>query len=248
MYKKIEDVVAKLADAGYCAPHVVQVNKGSKDNPRWLDVVEWHEVVAMLDEVFGPFGWDAIPVNSTSDYANGLYTYDLMLVGRAVADDGGVVELKRPGRGVGLVPRSALNSDAEHDRQAHGAKSDAITNASKALGKGFGLYLYFKRDGAASQPSQRGATTVTPQSQSGDKRPSEKQLPYLLKAGYSQQQVDGMSFKEWKGCLDAIFGKQPLPIEPDGGKAAAAAPKAAPKKSAKAAAKDADDEEFWNAV
>ena len=141
IYRPVEEVVAKLADRSFAEPHVIKVNKGSKERPRWLDVIEWHENLRMLDAVFGPFGYDLRIVGSTSDYANGLYTVDMELTGRAVTETGEVVSLTRAGRGLGLVPRSAINSDAEHDRQAHGAKSDAITNAAKALGDGFGLFL-----------------------------------------------------------------------------------------------------------
>lgn len=224
LYNSVSEVVAKLNDKGFCAPHIAQVNKGSKTNPRWLDVVEWHEAVRMLDEVFGPFGWDAEIVGSHTDYERGVYTVDLTLTGRAVDDETGeVLTLKRPGRGLGLVPRSAIESDSEHDRQAHGAKSDAITNASKALGDGFGLFLYQKDRPQSAAPSNGNGAA---HSSGGDKgaRPSEKQMKVLLDRGYTQEQVDGMDFKTWKGVIDDIFGKRTPSVAPAGEPAERKAP------------------------
>lgn len=144
IFNRVEDVVEKLGDKSVAEPHVVQVNKGSDDKPRWMDVIEWHEACRILDEVFGPFGWSAEIVGSNYYTETGVYTVDMTLTGRAITEGGEVIELKRPGRGVGYVPQSARNSSSEHERQGHGAKSDAITNATKALGDGFGLYLYQK--------------------------------------------------------------------------------------------------------
>lgn len=226
IYRRVEEVVAKLGDREFCAPYVVQVNKGSEARPRFLDVIEWHTAIRMLDAVFGPFGYDLRIINSTSDYANGLYTVDMELTARAITEDGTVVSLTRPGRGLGLVPRSAITSDAEHDRQAHGAKSDAITNATKGLGDGFGLYLYQKRPAQSQQSQTRGTypalTMVDGQpvrggqqsyANSGDgsnganlgPRPSEKQMGVLAREGYPAEFVATLQFSEWKGIIDAIF-------------------------------------------
>jgi hypothetical protein len=241
LYNAVGDVVAKLSSIEYSQWHVKQVNKGTLDKPRWQSVIDWQENVYMLDDTFGPFGWSAEIVGSTSDYANGVYTVDMTLTGRALdAESGAVLELKRPGRGVGIVPRSAITSDSEHDRQAHGAKSDAITNAAKALGDGFGLWLYNeakrKEFGGASQPTTSAPRSGQSQSSSGsDKRPSDKQMFHLSKNGYSDEQVAGMSFDEWKGTLDAIFGGQTPAIAPAAKQAAAKNPAPKATKTAKAA-------------
>lgn len=234
--KMVSEVVAKLTDRGFCESHVTLVNKGSDTNPRWLPAVTWIEVCGMLDDVFGPFGWDAVPVGSTSDYTNGLYTYDLMLVGRALDDvTGEVVELKRPGRGLGLVPRSAIASDAEHDRQAHGAKSDAITNASKALGDGFGRYLYIKEEAEAvkaellaqrgEQPAPKGRTSAPRPNNGGaggnkDQKVGEATGPQAYRMrenGWTNEQIAALSRDEVRAVMDGIFGKDGAPkIAPHG--------------------------------
>jgi hypothetical protein len=219
--KTVSEVVAILGDMGFAAGHVVKVNKGSPSNPRYLDIIEWHVALEMMDKAFGPFGYDLEIVGSTTDYANGIYTVDMKLTGRAVDDvTGEVVSLIRPGRGVGLVPRSAITSDAEHDRQSHGAKSDAITNATKSLGKGFGLYLYKKSSNGTSAAAggaggsytaQRPATSAVATDGSygppaGGRRPSEKQMAMFIKNGYPQEFVDTLEFGDWKGTLDDLFG------------------------------------------
>lgn len=242
-YKAVSEVVAKLGDRGFAEGHVVSVNKGTAARPRDLDVIEWHEAVRMLDEAFGPFGWDAEIVGSTSDYASGLYTVDMTLTGRALDDvTGEVITLKRPGRGLGLVPRSAIESDAEHDRQAHGAKSDAITNATKGLGDGFGLYLYKKKpatsgytaSSAAPKASSRGADQGSQASGDLGFRPSDKQMNVLRERGYTDEQVASLEFKQWKGVLDAIFGKTTPDIAPAG----EPAPRQAPRRAAVAVAEE----------
>lgn len=225
--KSVAEVVAKLADKGFCESHVTLVNKGSDSSPRWLPAVTWIEVCAMLDEVFGPFGWDAIPVGSTSSYAEGLYTFDLMLVGRAIDDQTGeIVELKRPGRGLGLVPRSSLTSDSEHDRQAHGAKSDSITNASKALGDGFGQYLYNKEEAEAVKtallqekgisPTPRpgngktGTARTTGNGKSKDEKVGEATGPQAYRMrenGWTDEQIRSLTFDEVREVMDGIFHK-----------------------------------------
>ena len=236
-YKAVSEVAAKLTDRNFCAPHVVKVNKGSSSNPRYLDVIEWHTALRMLTDVFGPFGFDLRITGSTSDYANGIYTVDMELTGRALDDaTGTVVSLVRPGRGLGLVSRSAITSDAEHDRQAHGAKSDAITNATKALGDGFGLYLYQKKQPNQSQQSSQAqgqgqgqgqgytapTTSVHPSgppavpSDNLGPRPSVKQLAVLAREGYPEDFVATLQFSDWKAVLDAIFSHQPLPIRAPG--------------------------------
>jgi hypothetical protein len=246
MYKGVDEVVAKLSDVSFSQPHVKQVNKGSANNPRFQSVIDWQENVYMLDEVFGPFGWGIRPVASTSDYANGFYSYDVMLWAKAVTADGEVVTLERPGRGVGIVPRSALESDSEHDRQSHGAKSDAITNACKPLGDGFGLWLYNeskrKQYGEGSKPQQtNSAAAPSSNGRTGSgsgARPSEKQLAVLVKSGYTEEQVAGLDFKDWKKVLDAIFAKETPPIAPAGKKAVA------PKAPKPVVAEETEDDEI----
>lgn len=217
VYMPVAEVVAKLGDKEFAAPYVVQVNKGSASNPRFLDVIEWHTAIRMLAEVFGPFGFDLEISGSTTDYANGIYTVDMKLTGRAIAEDGSVVSLTRPGRGLGLVPRSAINSDAEHDRQAHGAKSDAITNATKALGDGFGLYLYQRKPASQSQSASRPAAgssataSYAPAGSNGSDelgpRPSAGQMKVLEKAGYPASFVATLKFGDWKDIVNALLNK-----------------------------------------
>lgn len=212
-YNSVSEVTAKMLNPEFAAPYVTKVNKGSPSNPRYLDIIEWHTAIRMLTEVFGPFGFDLEIGGSTSDYTNGLYTVDMKLTGRAIDDvTGQVISLTRPGRGLGLVPRSAINSDAEHDRQAHGAKSDAITNATKALGDGFGLYLYKKTSNGTSAAAPAAAPRATTTLSSGGgaiaggRRPSERQMAMFIKNGYPQGFVDTLEFDDWKGTLDDLFG------------------------------------------
>jgi hypothetical protein len=228
--RKVSEVVAILSDKGFCEPHVVE-KKGMGGSMQ--SYVEWHEVVRMLDEAFGPFGWDAVPTSSFTDIPNGVFIYDGYIVGRAIDDEtGAVVELKRAGRGMGLVPESARNSASEIDRQGHGAKSDFYSNASKALGAGFGLYLYGSKvrnapAGSQQTETRQASTPTANKAPAGGPRPSEKQMTYLLKH-YTQGTVDGMDFKTWKSCLDAIFGKQDLPVPSDIATANKVAPVKAP--------------------
>jgi len=227
-YKTVSEVVAKLLDPEYAAQYVVKVNKGSASNPRFLDIIEWHTAIRMLTDVFGPFGFDLRIVGSTNDFQYGAFTTDMELTGRALDDvTGEVVSLTRPGRGLGLVPRSVMaderRTDAEYDRQIHGSKSDAITNATKGLGDGFGLYLYRKSSNgqsmAASGSSTTSSTTTAPRTSTapaaggsaggGDlgARPSPGQMRVLEKAGYPASFVATLPFTDWKEIVNALLNK-----------------------------------------
>jgi len=227
-YKTVSEVVAKLLDPEYAAQYVVKVNKGSASNPRFLDIIEWHTAIRMLTDVFGPFGFDLRIVGSTNDFQYGAFTTDMELTGRALDDvTGEVVSLTRPGRGLGLVPRSVMaderRTDAEYDRQIHGSKSDAITNATKGLGDGFGLYLYRKSSNGQSMAasggnaaSTSGSATTAPRTSTGTApaangelgaRPSPGQMRVLEKAGYPASFVATLPFTDWKEIVNALLNK-----------------------------------------
>jgi len=229
-YKTVSEVVAKLLDPEYAAQYVVKVNKGSPSNPRFLDIIEWHTAIRMLTDVFGPFGFDLRIVGSTNDFQYGAFTTDMELTGRAIDDvTGEVVSLTRPGRGLGLVPRSVMaderRTDAEYDRQIHGSKSDAITNATKGLGDGFGLYLYKKTSNGQSMAASGSAGSSTSSSTAprtstasagaagaasgGDlgARPSPGQMRVLEKAGYPASFVATLAFTDWKEIVNALLNK-----------------------------------------
>ncbi len=86
-----------------------------------------------------------------------------------------------------------------------GSASNAIVRAAALLGTHFGLDLYHK-------DSPESNTELSPtKSSSVDRRPSEKQLPFLLKS-FTQAQVDAMPFAKWKDELDKIFAGKKTPV------------------------------------
>lgn len=234
IYRNVNEVVAKLGDKGFAEPYVTKVEKGQG---RVFDVIEWHKVVGMLDEVFGPFGYDIQIVGSSSDTRLGIYTKDIQITGRAWdEDEGTVVTLVRSGTGVGIVQGNPEQAE-RHDMAAHGAKSDGITNASKSLGKGFGLYLYDKAQRTAGDTQSANKGTYTPKATAETidltdlmSRPvqmpakdgyignvSPAQAPHARKKGWTDQALARLTSSEVRPVMDGVFGKGPVveaPREP----------------------------------
>ncbi|MDE2105040.1 MAG: hypothetical protein KGL39_47820, partial [Patescibacteria group bacterium] len=102
------------------------------------------------------------------------------------------------------------------------ARSDALSVAAKSLGNAFGLFLYDKGDPArtpvtsseVARPAAQGATTTKTDTRtpapSGDGRvgfASEKQLVYLHREHWTDEQVAALGKDELKAVMDGIFGK-----------------------------------------
>jgi len=236
IYATVAEVTKKLADKGFAEPYVTKVEKGQG---RVFDVIEWFKVIGMLTEVFGPFGFDVRIVGSSSDSRLGIYTKDIEITGRAWDEDEGiVVSLVRSGTGVGIVQGNPEQAE-RHDMAAHGAKSDGITNASKSLGNGFGLYLYNKAERGAGDTQSRQSSyqgtgnSATPQTldltdlmsrqpQAAAKdgyigHVSPAQAPHARKKGWTDQALARLTRDEVRPVMDGVFGKGPVveaPREP----------------------------------
>jgi hypothetical protein len=224
-YRKVSEIVELLQDRAAAEAQIKKVDKGEKKKD--LSYIPWWGTVEMLNDVFGVFGWDAVPEHYVSDTERGIYIVDGYLEVRALDDETGVLVSKRlPGRGMGCVPQSALNSADAHDMAGKGARSDFISVAAKGLGNHFGIFLYDKADPAngrnfvASTSSQGAspATQVTTQTKTDTKAPapsadgrigfaSEKQLVYLHREHWTDAQVAELSKDELKRVMDGIFGK-----------------------------------------
>lgn len=241
MYRLASEVEKALDDRTYAEGVMASVSKGGKGT---FSYIPWNETAKLLTRIFGPFGWNARITHTANDFERGIYRTDLELT-VIVEDENGVSRAKTlPGTGVGIV--IGASADA-HDTAIKGSRSDALSVAAKSLGNAFGLYLYDRGDPArssAASSQQTSSASATARSSSADlgSRPSEKQMGVLLKAGYSQQQVDTMHFKVWKACIDAIFGKGEAPEAPAGKKSAPT--KAAPKSPKPSRAEDDEDDDI----
>ena len=185
--------------------------------------IPWNESVKQANRVFG-IGSYHIEVAEVRQEGEGYMARVRVTV--SPSDSNPIVR-----EGVGYNELSTARNAA--DTAVKGATSDALNRALKLFGDAFGLYLY---DKAEVRPDSSQRTTAAPRSagQSNDRGPSEKQMAVLNKNGYTAEQVAGMTFPQWKGVLDAIFGGQTPAIAPAAKQAAAktAAPKAKPAKAA----------------
>jgi hypothetical protein len=222
-YRKVSEVVELLADRKPAEAQIKKVDKSDKVASKMgLSYIPWWGTVEMLNEVFGVFGWDAVVTGTTSDVEHGIYIVDGYIEVRAIDDESGVLVFKRlPGRGVGTVAQSALSSADAHDMGAKGARSDFISVAAKGLGDHFGIFLYDKADPANGRnftpsTSSQGAKTETQgttetqkaaPAPSGHGFASEKQLVYLHREHWTDEQVAALSKEELKRVMDGIFGK-----------------------------------------
>lgn len=216
MYRSVEEIEKALQDRGRAEAVMARVNKGGKGS---FTYIPWNDTVRLLDDVFGVFGWTARVTHTANDFERGIYRTDIELTVLAEAENGAVLTKTLPGTGVGIVVGQSQDA---HDTAIKASRSDAISVAAKSLGNAFGLFLYDKGDparseGASQQTTRQASSSSTPtvnKAPAGGPRPSEKQMTYLLKH-YTQGTVDGMEFKTWKACLDAIFGKKDLPVPSD---------------------------------
>lgn len=158
-YRKVSEVVDILGDRARAEVLIKKVSKGA--NKKDLDYIPWNETAGLLNDIFGPFGWDDRKVGSESDMQRGIYIVDLELTVKAIDDETGVlVEKRLSGRGMGAVPASQIENADAHDTAGKGAASDALSRAAKKLGEAFGIFLYDRGDPARGG-SSNGASTTT---------------------------------------------------------------------------------------
>lgn len=203
--KTVAEIAAKLAER-YDGPISQREGAGGRS----FSYIPWTETVRRLNEVFGVEGWSTTaPVVILAD---GVYTVSLALVVRMLDEETGTV-IEKVVAGVG----SAVSRGMGDDNASKSALSDAISRAAKLLGDQFGFFLYEEKGGGAPTRQQSGSgsssyaaarpSNPTAPRQAG-KGPSEKQRNILRdKLHFTDEQIDGMEFKEWKGALDGYFAE-----------------------------------------
>lgn len=232
VYKSASEAAALLKER-YDGPMKGVQGRGGKT----YDYIPWNESARQLDKVFGIFGWDSKVTALSAHPAEGVYTAAVEVTARVLDDEtGNVITITRSAVGRGTAQPSkdereklglTISQDlGTHDTAAATAGSDAFSRACKLLGDAFGLFLYDKpetasytRAAAQSAGSRTQAPRQAPAGQAGTgqgPRPSVKQMTVLNERGYTTEQVEGMDFRDWKGVLDAIFGKYQPEIAPEG--------------------------------
>lgn len=232
MLRPIEQVTDLLNDRTFAEKSLTQVSKGSKGS---FTYVPWNETTRILDQIFGPMGWDSRLTDRQVTESGGAFIYHvgLELTVRAAAPDGSIITATRAGVGVGIAApnRDGYLAPDAHDTAAKAARSDAISTAAKTLGNAFGLFLYDRgdpaREGTANVSGQSNSTSQQAQSTSGTSgsvkrnswggigKCSVKQTDTLLKAGYSEKQIDGMTKEQASSCIGALIAREELPIKPE---------------------------------
>ena len=215
-YRKVSEVVAAL----------VQRYDGPTKELDGFTYIPWQESAKKLDEVFGPFGYDILPHSSEAHPREGIYTASVIVVGRATDDETGeVVTLQRAGFGRATAQASKKEREEEgltvtkslkaHDTAAAAAASDALSRGAKLLGDAFGRFLYDEKTSNGSGASSSYSTGASrTRSDSARRGPSAGQSSWLKKLGFTQDEIDGMEFKAWRGVLDAAGKGEPLPVQP----------------------------------
>jgi hypothetical protein len=194
LYKNVNDVEHLLAQP-YSGP------TKEKDGFTYIPASESQK---QLDRIFGPLGWSETDPVIAMDPTRGIYVAAERIVVRVEDENGGEREIGRVGFGrstaqatkdereQGLTVTKSLQL---HDTAAAAAGTDAFSRACKKFGPAFGADLY----GGTKRPKTSGGELGP--------RPSDKQLPWLHKAGLEDEQIAAMPFKEWKAALDAFFAK-----------------------------------------
>jgi len=220
IYKSASEAAALLHER-YSGP----MKAVRKAGGQVYDYIPWNESARQLDKVFGIFGWDSQVVALEAHPTQGIYTAAVAITARVLDDEtGNIISITRSavGRGSASPTREERDRGIEvaenlgaHDTAAAAAGSDAFSRAAKLLGDAFGLFLYDKEETTASAgytPAQRPATTTA----TTNRGPSPKQMAVLIERGYTEAQIAGLSFPQWKGVLDAIFDHQQPAILPAG--------------------------------
>jgi hypothetical protein len=198
-----------------------------------FDYIPWPDAVRAANELFDPDGYDIENLrvwredmpNAAGQTSSGYATVVRVTVhpadSRPFFRDGlGFSEVvftqekeytDRKTGDVKVIPARALIDSA-----IKGCVSRALLRALVLLGESFGLFLYDKEDQQASTGASSSGGNGAYQQRSqgngnsgggGDRRPSENQVPYLLKAGLTQKEVETAPFTVWKAVIDAHFAK-----------------------------------------
>jgi hypothetical protein len=191
---------------------------GPTEEKRGYTYIPWVESVNAANEVFGIESYD-VEVRQVKREGEGY-----MAIVRVTVHPADGASFYRDGVGYNEVQTTA-KGDEMVDTAIKGAVSDALNRALKLFGKRFGLYLYEKAHATGSSAPTTSSKTGSSSGKVGKgARPSEKQLGVLTRAGFTEEQVEGMDFKDWKACVDAIFAKEDPPVAPAGKSKAAAKP------------------------
>ncbi len=216
-FRALDEVSTQLA-ARYDGP-TYTLDKG---NAGKFTYIPWHVSVRQLNDIFGVFGWTSTQPQVSQ--ADGIVTVTLAITARVVDAQGTVIEKTVPCVG---------SAAARDDNSAKSALSDALSKGVKFFGDAFGFFLSEEKRGAASANSApnrapQGGGSYSSNGSNGNgaarpgggKGPSEKQMKMLLDNGYTEEQIAGLGFKEWKGVLEALFAHETPDIAPAGGRAA----------------------------
>lgn len=216
VYRSASEVAAALAKK-YDGTLKTVKGSGNKD----FEYIPWNDSLRKLTEVFGPFGWDTRITHSEAHPAEGVYVAVVEVTARVIDDaTGAIVTLTRAGQGRSIARPSKFEREqgmtvavdlGTHKTAAAGAASDALSRAVKQLGDAFGLFLYEKDEDEGGEQQTYGNSPRRSSSgpSEGTKRggATPNQRTWLLKNGFSNDDVDGMTFEQASANLDRIFGK-----------------------------------------
>jgi Rad52/22 family double-strand break repair protein len=198
LYKTYSEVVEALNAAPN--PAIVSKNYDGKS------YISWDDAVAELNRIFGPFGWSTRAIAQSAHPQQGIYLAAIEVTVTIKADKGDATyTVTRAGFG-----RAVAQPDKDeqkegilvsrklivHDTAASAAGSDALSKATKLLGKSFGLEFYAEARRARANGNASGGTF------SGERSFSEKQVGFLKKLGWSDAQIAGMSYQQGKDIMD----------------------------------------------
>jgi hypothetical protein len=161
-----------------------------------LTYIPVSEVIARLNDVFGPLGWSYTQISCDRDALDPdfLVAHVRMTVG----------DITRDGVGGQKIKRMKSGDIVDLGDEYKGAVSDALKKAAQSFG--VGLYLARGHSAPASmQTRQQGDTRITERSDA----PTEKQLWFykseLKKAGkLPPLNIDRMSKNEVSRAIDAL--------------------------------------------
>lgn len=163
-----------------------------------FDTVPWNVAVKLLDDIFGPFGWSEKTTGTFSSPKDGVYSVTREITVTVQDDEGNLYVKTVTGVGASIVKDDTAKAKRT---AAMGAASTAFSKATKMLGDAFGLYLYDE-----DEKANNGKTSGGNKSSGGGKgHPTEKQAIYLRKAGYTDEDIEAMSYEEGKEKLDDFF-------------------------------------------
>ena len=186
---------------------------GRLDEKKGMTYAAWEDITYAANRIFGPLGWSREFVVNPYKLDDG-YACVLRVTIYFIDDEGNPDSIMNEAPGYNELSYTRDNVPMT-DTAFKGCYADALKKCLQALGDAFGLFIgaeakaekaAAKNGGNSYTPRQGTDAVASRQTNAGggkDYPPSAGQLKFLASLGYTDEDIAGMSYREWKPILDS---------------------------------------------